>query len=90
MKETTDQVLGGDWLSAAAGGHDHLGQTLTHVLQAAGEGEHRHDFTGHRDVKLGLEDREEKCMSPYYQQQHDKHYFCFYRQFKLFNFAVNS
>lgn len=54
--QTTDQVLGGDGLSAAAGGHHHLGQTLPHVRQAAGEGEHRHDFTGHRDVKLGLED----------------------------------
>lgn len=53
----TDQVLGGDGRSSAAGGHDHLGQTLTHVLHAAGEGEHRHDLTGHCDVKLSLENR---------------------------------
>lgn len=55
----TDQVLRGDGLSVAAGGHDHLGQTLPHVLQAAGEGEDGHDFTGHRDVKLSLQDEEE-------------------------------
>lgn len=50
-------------MTAAAGGHDHLGQTVTHVLQTAGEGEHRHDFTGHRDVKLGLKDGEKDFRS---------------------------
>lgn len=58
--QTTDQVLGGDWLSTAAAGHNHLCQTLTHVPQAAGEGEHCHDFAGHRYVKLGLVDKKQK------------------------------
>lgn len=57
----THQVLRGDGLSIAAGGHDHLGQTLPHVLQAAGEGEDGHDFTGHRDVKLSLQDGESRA-----------------------------
>lgn len=56
---STDQVLCGDGLSTAAGGHHHLGQALPHVLQAAGEGKDGHDFTGHRDVKLGLGDSEQ-------------------------------
>lgn len=50
----TDQVLGGDGLSPAAGGYHHPGQAAPHVLQAAGESQHCHDLTGHRDVKLGL------------------------------------
>lgn len=56
--QNTDQVLSGDGLSAAAGGYDHLSQTLTHVLQAGGQCQHSHDFTGHCDVKLGLLDKE--------------------------------
>ena len=51
----TDQVLCGDGLPAAAGAHNHLGQALSHVHQAASEGEHRHYLTGDGDVKLGLE-----------------------------------
>lgn len=60
MKElrNTDQVLRGDGLSAAAGGYDHLSQTLAHVLHAGGQCQHRHYFTGHCDVKLGLLDKE--------------------------------
>lgn len=52
----THQILGGDGISPPTGGYDHLSQALPHILQAAGEGEHRHDFAGHSDVKLGLED----------------------------------
>lgn len=52
----THQILGGDGISPPTGGYDHLSQALPHVLQAAGEGKHRHDFAGHSDVKLGLED----------------------------------
>lgn len=55
-KPGTDQVLSCDWLPAAASGHDHFSQTLSHVLHAAGEGKHRHDFTGYCDIKLGLEE----------------------------------
>lgn len=62
MKElqTTDQVLSCDGLSTAAGGYDHLRQTLTHVLQAGGQRQHSHYFTGHCDVKLGLLDKDSK------------------------------
>lgn len=56
--QTTDQVLSGDGLSTAAGGYDHLSQTLTHVLQAGGQRQDSHYFTGHCDVKLGLLDED--------------------------------
>lgn len=61
LKKETDQVLRGDGLSVAAGRHHHLGQALPHVLQAAGEGEDGHDFTGHRNVKLGLQSGRNKA-----------------------------
>lgn len=52
----THQILGGDGISPPTGGYDHLSQALPHILQAAGEGENCHNFAGHSDVKLGLED----------------------------------
>lgn len=52
--QTTDQVLCGDGRSATAGGYDHFSQTPAHVLQAGGQRQDRHYFTGHCDVKLGL------------------------------------
>lgn len=52
---TTDQILSRDRISAAAGGYNHFGQALSHVLQAAGEGEDGHDLTRNCDVKLGLQ-----------------------------------
>lgn len=61
--QTTDQVLRGDGLSTAAGGYDHLSQTLTHVLQAGGQCQDRHYFTGHCDVKLGLLDEDSERIS---------------------------
>ena len=56
----TNQVLGGDWLPAFAGGHHHVGQALAHVRQAAGQGQHCHYLTGHGDVKLGLVNGEDE------------------------------
>lgn len=65
MKElqTTDQVLSGDGLSTAAGGYDHLSQTLTHILDAGGQCQDSHYFTGHCDVKLGLLDKDSERTS---------------------------
>lgn len=61
--QTTDQVLSGDGLPAAAGGHDHLSQALAHVLQAGGQCQDSHYLTGHCDVKLGLLDEESERTS---------------------------
>lgn len=50
----THQVLGTDGLPFLAGCHHHFAQSLSHVFQGTGEGQDSHDFTGHRDIKLGL------------------------------------
>lgn len=50
----THQILCGYGLPAFVTGHHHSPQPLLHVGEAVGQGQHRHDLAGHRDVKLRL------------------------------------
>lgn len=50
----TYQVFGTDGLPFLAGCHHHFAQSLSHVFQGTGESQDSHDFTGHRDIELGL------------------------------------
>ena len=44
-------------------GHHHSPQALLHVVEAVGQGQHRHDLAGHRDVKLRLKWKEKVLVS---------------------------
>ena len=47
-------IFGGDSLGAAAAGDHHAAETLAQIRQSRGQGEHRHDLAGHRDIIAGL------------------------------------
>ena len=51
----THQVVRGDGVAGRTGRDHHGAQPLAHVVQTRRQGQHRHDLTGHRDVKLRLQ-----------------------------------
>ncbi len=49
------QIIGCDGVSCLTAADDHIAESLSHITKTGGQGQYRHNLTGHGDVKLALE-----------------------------------